>query len=176
MFVGQKIFSLIIRSFAFVAFFFTFDACWAGTMTIAPPKGEVLLTIDGAVTANGGKPIEVDLDALKAMPAETFRTSTQWTDGTVEFTGVPLKDLLAAAGATGTSLTATAINNYAVDIPLADVGDDAPIVAYLMNGQTFSRRDKGPLWVVYPYDSSKDYQNELVYNRSIWQLVQMTVK
>jgi hypothetical protein len=34
-------------------------------------------------------------------------------------------------------------------------------------------RDKGPLWVVYPYDSKPDYQSELIYVRSIWQLAQM---
>jgi hypothetical protein len=39
-----------------------------------------------------------------------------------------------------------------------------------MDGKTMSVRDKGPLWIIYPYDSSADYRTEVVYSRSIWQL------
>jgi hypothetical protein len=34
-------------------------------------------------------------------------------------------------------------------------------------------RDKGPLWLVYPYDSVSAYQTEVIYARSIWQVKQM---
>ena len=33
-----------------------------------------------------------------------------------------------------------------------------------------SRRDKGPLWVIYPYHDNIDYRSETIYSRSIWQL------
>jgi hypothetical protein len=32
-----------------------------------------------------------------------------------------------------------------------------------------SLRDKGPLWIIYPYDSKSDFRTEVVYSRSIWQ-------
>ena len=41
--------------------------------------------------------------------------------------------------------------------------------------ETMSIRDKGPLWVVYPYDSSADYRTEVIYSRSIWQLDRIEV-
>ncbi|MGB1266126.1 MAG: oxidoreductase, partial [Nereida ignava] len=47
---------------------------------------------------------------------------------------------------------------------------DGPIIAYKQNGSEMSRRRKGPLWIVYPYDDKKSYQTETVYSRSIWQL------
>ena len=67
-------------------------------------------------------------------------------------------------------LRATAINNYAIEIPVSDAVNEGPIIAYLMDGKKMSVRDKGPLWIVYPYDANPDYRSEVVYSRSIWQL------
>ncbi len=39
-----------------------------------------------------------------------------------------------------------------------------------------SVREKGPLWIVYPYSSSPEFQNEVIYSRSIWQLNRITVE
>lgn len=143
----------------------------------AAPAGEVILFVDGAIAnTNVGKEAQFDIDTLSQMPVVTFTTSTTWTEGTPTFTGVPLKALLKAVGATGPNVSAIALNNYAIDIPLDSLTDEAPIVAYQIDGKPFSRRDKGPLWIVYPYDSSADYRNELVYSRSIWQLQRLTVK
>ena len=102
-------------------------------------------------------------------------TSTVWTEGVHGFTGVPLARILADAGiATGPGSTgevsATAINDYAISIPLAEIGPDVPLVAYLMDDREMSVRDKGPLWIVYPYDDDRQYQTEVIYSRSIWQL------
>jgi hypothetical protein len=39
-----------------------------------------------------------------------------------------------------------------------------------------SLREKGPLWIIYPFDSSPEYQTELTYSRSIWQLNRIEVQ
>jgi hypothetical protein len=39
-----------------------------------------------------------------------------------------------------------------------------------------SLREKGPLWIIYPFDSSPEYQTELIYSRSIWQLNRIEVQ
>ena len=36
-------------------------------------------------------------------------------------------------------------------------------------------RDKGPLWVIYPFDDDPRYRSETVYFRSIWQLNRIIV-
>ena len=117
---------------------------------------------------------------LQALPMTEFQTETIWTEGPQTFQGVALTDLLsditANGGQTGKEIKATAVNDYSVTIPLTDAVDGGPIVAYLQNGQEMSRRDKGPLWVVYPYDSRKSYQSETYFSRSIWQLDRMTIQ
>lgn len=129
-----------------------------------------LLSVDGP-----GGSRSYDLPALQALGEAQIRTSTVWTEGTHSFTGVPLASILADAGiATGAGsageVTATAINDYAISIPLAEIGAEVPLVAYLMDDSEMSVRDKGPLWIVYPYDADRQYQTEVIYSRSIWQL------
>lgn len=69
-----------------------------------------------------------------------------------------------------------ALNDYAVDIPVSDAVADGPIVAYLMNDQPMPVRDKGPLWIVYPFDSKAEYRTEAIYSKSIWQLSRIELK
>ena len=158
------------------AFAFAVALAMPGHAELAQPTGEQVLKIDGAITETNADGAAVfDIAMLQALPAGEFTTSTQWTEGDKTFKGVPLKALLESVGATGTKITATALNNYSVEIPMDALGDDAPIVAYFIDGEEFSRRDKGPLWIVFPYDSGAEYQTELVFGWSIWQLATLTI-
>jgi hypothetical protein len=112
---------------------------------------------------------------LAELGAETFETTTIWTEGVHSFTGVPLQTLTALLGVTEGQILATAINDYTVEIPVSDAVENGPIIAYLMDGEEMSVRDKGPLWIVYPYDSNADYRTEVVFSRSIWQLDRIEV-
>lgn len=133
-------------------------------------SGPTILTISGAMDASEGDTVSFDLDAMSQIGATTFTTTTIWTDGAQTFTGVPLIELIATVGGNGTTARATAINDYAVEIDLNDSSTKGAIVAYHLNGEPMSVRDKGPLWVVYPYDSDPSFRSEVVYARSIWQL------
>ena len=141
------------------------------------PAGDILLTVTGAVTVtNRGDTAVFDLGLLEALPQVEFTTATIWTQGEHRFTGVTLEALLDAVGAEGTMLNATAINDYSVEIPVSDAVAGGPIVAYRMDGEPMSVRDKGPLWVVYPYDDVREYRSEVIYSRSIWQLDRIDVR
>jgi hypothetical protein len=143
---------------------------------LAQPQGEIILTISGAITNFNDEGSAVfDAEMLGMLPVVEFATSTIWTDGQQTFTGVSLVDLLAHVGSEGTSISATAINDYAVEVPLSGITDGVPILAYMMNGSPMSVRDKGPLWIVYPFDSDPKYQTEVVYSQSIWQLDRIVV-
>lgn len=152
---------------------------WVGTASASDlpmPEGEVLLTVSGNIaTANDGDRALFDLPMLQGMGATRISTSTIWTDGVQSFTGVPLSILLDDLGVTGGTLRATAINDYTVEIPVDAVGKDFPILAYARNGEPMSIRDKGPLWVIYPYDLGAEYRTETIYSRSIWQLHRIEV-
>ncbi|MBD3679867.1 MAG: oxidoreductase [Rhodobacteraceae bacterium] len=152
---------------------------WVGTASASDlpmPEGEVVLTVSGNIaTANDGDRALFDLSMLQGMGATRISTSTIWTDGVQSFTGVPLYILLEELGVTGGTLRATAINDYTVEIPVTDVGETFPIIAYLRNSEVMSIRDKGPLWIVYPYDLSPEYRTETSYAQSIWQLDRIEV-
>ncbi|UWR22004.1 molybdopterin-dependent oxidoreductase [Sulfitobacter sp. S190] len=135
-----------------------------------------LLSISGDITTSSGEStLALDMGMLRALPETTFETSTIWTDGVHTFTGVSLADLMAELGVEDGTLVATAINDYAVEIPVSDAVEGGPIIAYLMDGEEMTVRDKGPLWVIYPYDSNADYRSEVVYSRSIWQLDRLEI-
>lgn len=138
---------------------------------LAGPEGEVLLTVTGNIaTTNAEGAAQLDLAQLTALERTVIETSTTWTDGIRSFEGVSLAALVDALGLEGETLRATAINDYAVDIPMSDAVEGGPIVAYLLDSQLMSVRDKGPLWIIYPYDDKAEYRTEVIYSRSIWQL------
>lgn len=141
------------------------------------PTGDVILTVTGAIgVTNADGAAAIDLDMLRAMSPVTVETTTIWTDGVQSFTGVPLKVLLDRLGASGSMIAASALNDYTVEIPASDAVDGGPILAYEANGKALSVRDKGPLWIIYPYDSNSAYQAEVIYSRSIWQLARLDVR
>lgn len=138
------------------------------------PSGDVVLTVAGKIAAhNAGDNLVLDEAQLAALPQTSFTTSTTWTSGTPTFQGVLLKDLISAVGATGKMISLKAANDYMITIPVEDVREDAPLLAYLMDGKPMSLRDKGPVWMVYPYDANEDYRTETAYARSIWQLIEI---
>ncbi|MGO4906906.1 molybdopterin-dependent oxidoreductase [Pseudorhodobacter sp. W20_MBD10_FR17] len=138
---------------------------------LAVPKGDVLLTVSGNVgVSNANGTAVLDREMLEAMTPTTITTSTIWTEGVHSFQGVSLKDLVDALKIKGTNLRATAVNDYAIEIPLSDAVEGGAIIAYRIDGNEMSLREKGPLWVIYPYDSKADYRKEVIYSRSIWQL------
>lgn len=147
-----------------------------GADPLGLPNGDVILTVSGPLEAtNMDGTAQFDLEMLEALDATTFETTTIWTKGEHSFTGVSLSVLVDRLGLEGETLRATAINDYAIDIPLTDAVEGGPIVAYRMDGDIMSVRDKGPLWIVYPYDANADYRTEVVYSRSIWQLDRIEV-
>ncbi|MGB3243426.1 MAG: molybdopterin-dependent oxidoreductase [Sulfitobacter sp.] len=119
---------------------------------------------------------EFTLEELQALPVTSFETTTIWTEGPQTFEGVSLAALFEHLEVTDGTIEATAINDYSVSVPMSDATEDGPIIAYLNNDEPMSRRGKGPLWIVYPYDSDLKYQTETVYSRSIWQLDRLAIK
>lgn len=140
------------------------------------PTGQVILTVRGVISVtNGVAEAALDRAMIEAMGVVTVHTGTIWTDGTSEFQGVELSRLLAHLGADGTTLRLTALNDYAVDIPATEAVEGGPVLAFRMDGKDLSPRDKGPLWMIYPYDVNTAYKNEVSYSRSVWQLSSIEV-
>lgn len=145
---------------------------WAGgTGTLAAAEGPTILTIEGAVRRPGGeREVHFDVAALALLPQRRIRTTTPWHVGEPVFAGPLLRDVLAAAGADGSSLRLRALNDYRVDIPVDDARRYDVIVAHQVNGQAITVRDKGPLFVMYPFDRHPELRNSVYFSRCIWQL------
>jgi hypothetical protein len=141
------------------------------------PKDKTVLTVTGAVTQpNVGKAAEFSMQMLEKLPQKTFTTQAPWYPTKVEFTGPLLRDVLAAAGAKGTKIVATALNDYRTEIPFEDALKHDMIIARLLNGKPMPIREKGPLFIVYPYDTKAELKAEKFYNRSAWQLARLDVQ
>lgn len=125
----------------------------------------VLLTVHG-----GALKQEFALSDLDALPQQSFITSTIWTTEPAEFSGPSLSAVMAASGQTAEVLTLRAVNRYSITMNTGALEENAPIVATRINGKTFGLRERGPLWVVYPYDANPRYRSEHTFAASIWQL------
>lgn len=119
--------------------------------------------------------VDLTLQDLDALPQSSFTTSTIWTDDAVEFSGVMLAEVLKEIDANGAEVELVALNDYRVKMPFTVVSETAPLVATRMNGATMAVRDKGPYWIVFPYDSDPEFQTEITYSRSVWQLSAINV-
>ena len=69
-----------------------------------------------------------------------------------------------------------ALNDYQTSIPIDDLTKHDVILAHRMNDALIPIQTKGPLFIVYPYDSKKELQSSLYYERSAWQLKSLTVE
>ena len=112
---------------------------------------------------------------LAALPQTSFTTRTPWYAQPRRFTGPLLRDVLAAAGAKGTLIRLTALNDYRVDMPFADAQRHDVIVARLLDAKPMAVRDKGPLFVIYPFDAHAELRGAVYYSRSAWQLRKIDV-
>jgi len=144
---------------------------------LAKPEGKVVLSISGLISnTNNGDKAEFDMPMLEGLGTISFTTKTPWYKDPVTFTGVPMNKLLDAVGGKGTSLTVTALNDYATDIPVEDFKNQPVILATKRDGNYMPVRDKGPLFIVYNYDSNAELQHQRFYSRSVWQVARMVVK
>ncbi|HSP24374.1 MAG TPA: molybdopterin-dependent oxidoreductase [Saliniramus sp.] len=144
---------------------------------LAAPSGEVLLRISGEIdNANVGDEAHFDRAMIEELPARRLDTSTVVTDGVQSFDGVLMRDLLAAAGARGDTVSARALNDYTIDIPVGDFSDFDVVLALRMNGEELTARDKGPLWIVYPRDDFAELRDIRYDYRWVWQLIHLEVQ
>ena len=136
-----------------------------------------ILTITGKISRAGSDgSMQLSREALEDLGLVTIETKTPWYDDKVKFEGVPVDKLMKQAGASGEQVTAVALNDYAVEIPMEDFAKYGVILALKKNGEYMPVSDKGPLFLIYPYDSNSELQSQKFYSRSAWQVSRLIVK
>jgi hypothetical protein len=148
----------------------------AFAQSLPQPEGPVILTISGNLTqTNGDGVARFDLAMIEALAQRDTHTTTPWYEGPQHFTGPLMADLLALVGASGSNLRVVAVNDYAANLPWSDIEEYPVILASRRNGETMPVREKGPLFVIYPFDEFPDLRNEVHFSRSAWQVALIEV-
>lgn len=141
------------------------------------PEGRPILVISGNISAtNSDEGAAFDLAMLEALGMESFQTMTPWYDEPVIFEGVPMTVLMDAVGADGETILAVALNDYSSEVPISDFAEHGTLLALKRNGEYMPIRDKGPIFIVYPYDSDDRLHNQIYYARSAWQVHKIIVR
>lgn len=141
------------------------------SMASAAPAAEPILTFQGGAVT----PMAMDMAALDAMPQTSFKTATPWQQGVVEFSGVSLKDYLAAVHATPKQIRLVALNDYAVEADVAALLAGDALLATRQDGAPMPVSDKGPVFLIFPFDSRSELQHQTYYSRAVWQLAEIDV-
>lgn len=143
---------------------------------LAPPSGEVLLIVDGAISnTNVDNAAHLDLAALQSLPRHEFSSRNPWQEGVQHFAGVRLSDLLEFLGAESSEFLAYGFDDYKAEFEGVDVERYPVLLAWEHNGELISLRELGPLRIMFPFDDYPELQTNLSEAMSVWQLVRMTV-
>lgn len=135
-----------------------------------------LLTIER--TVNGlSDTVILSREDLEMLNQYSLRTENEFVDGPTLFIGPLARDVLDTVGrGLSDTVVLTAANDFQVEIPVSDFDKYDVVFAMSANGERLSRRDKGPIWVIYPTSQHKDLQDPVYNARLIWQLVRIDIK
>lgn len=145
--------------------------------TAEKPVGKTILVLTGKIShKNAGEGFAYDMAMLEKLPQHNIDTKTPWHLQTTRFTGPLLRDVLRSAGASGKMLNAAALNDYKTAIPFDDAEKFDMIIAHRMDGKPMPVRNKGPLFIIYPFDDKSELRSQQYYSRSAWQLKSIDIQ
>ena len=144
--------------------------------TLPMPTTKQILTVSGLIrSTNQDGSAVFDRPMLEQLGMTTIETATPWYTGKTRFEGVLMSRLLDEVEAYGDKLTAFALNDYTTEIPVADFRRFPVILALKRDGEYMPVRDKGPLFIVYPFDSDPELKSQKFYSRSAWQVARLNI-
>lgn len=146
-------------SWRLVILFALLTPAWAEPLLISGPNGEVSLSQED----------------ILAMSDQQVVTQTPWTDGTLTFRGAPLEAVLALAGIDDGWVNARGLNNYSINVPVDQALAAKAFLAVHMNGELMRIKDKGPFWIVFPWDEHPELLTREIRTWSVWQLQALSV-
>lgn len=148
---------------------FSLLTAFATLLFVTPPAWaqKVLLTVK-----HQNQAIDMTLADLKALPATIVTTETIWTDQEHTYTSILFADLIKTLNidTKGKSATMTALNDYAIKVNVETLIQHNAFIAYAQDGEPMRIRDKGPLWVLYPFSDQPEINIPPFQAHAIWQL------
>lgn len=141
-------------------------------VAIPEPQQELLLTVTGKIKkANHDKAILMDRTTIEAVGLVEYTVTDPFEQRPIRYRGVLMRDLLDLwqVADDATTMQLTALNDYKIDIPLAEFRKYPILFALQADGVYMQPDYRGPAMLVYPVDQ---YQFELlaVQRKWIWQI------
>jgi hypothetical protein len=146
------------------------------SLALGRPTGTPLLAVSGRIgVTNDPAGAVFDRAMLDALPQGRFLTTNSWDPERRAYSGPWLKDLVAAVGATGHRIKVTALNDYAVTMPVPADQPFPPILASRIDDQPIPTWGKGPLWVMYDLASDPGVRTKEIEAWAVWNVKSIEV-
>ena len=169
--VSRRLFTFLL-GFAGMA---SVTGAHSASLPIAPANA--ILVVSGKIkNVNQGAQASLDRQMIEAIGMETIVTKTPWYKDAERFEGVRLSRLMDYLGAFGDRVLISALNDYTSEVPLSDFSQYGTLLALKRNGAYLPISDKGPLFVIYPFDENPELRQDKFYMRSVWQISTMEVR
>ena len=137
-----------------------FTTITAATLTpndqIAEPTGPVVLSLTGKIgTTNSPGRLDFDMETLEKLGLIEFTVDDPYLKRATTYQGILLQRVLDIARVPqyATMLRAIALNDYATDVPIKPISQWPVLLATKRDGQRMPVADKGPIEIVFPYNS-----------------------
>ncbi len=151
----------------FVGFLVFMLAACIGSVTFS----QTALTVTSVAT---DEVKALTLEELQSLDQVTVLTANEFVDGEKMFRGPLVRDILAFCKLGEVkNVRLTAANDYQVDVNAQEFYDYDAILALSMDGELLSKREKGPIWVIYPMSDHEELRDPVYNSRLIWQLVKL---
>lgn len=146
---------------------------------IPAPSGDVVLTVDGNISQkNVGEELQFDMTTLEKMGLVKYDVDDPFVKKNIIYTGVLLSRILEVAGAPKDTevITLTALDDYSVDMKVADAIKWPFMAATEADGEYMPIDKNGPLLTVIPYNDFPELDHLTYDSIWVWSLYKITVK
>ncbi|MCX7207953.1 MAG: hypothetical protein NT086_18630 [Proteobacteria bacterium] len=114
--------------------------------------------------------IQLDDEQFDKIPQISMTVQTPWYQTPQTFEGPLLRDILKLAEIKDGDIKLIALNEYTIKFPVSDAFKYDVILARKRNGKIMTVRDKGPLFLIYPFHQHAELIKPEYFRRSSWQL------
>jgi hypothetical protein len=139
-------------------------------LVLKPATARPIVAFTGRV--NAGHPISADMASLNALPSQTLTVYEPFVKKSQTFSGVPFADLLDAAGASGTSVTIHALDDYKATMKISVLRKPGVLLATRVGGKPIALDSGGPVRLVFPATSKAGKDSDLW----VWSIDHITVE
>ena len=143
------------------------------------PSDKVVLTVDGKINQhNSGNTLQFDMATLESIGLVKYDVNDPFVKVKIDYSGVLLSQLLKIAGISpdATTITLHALDDYSVDMDIADAEKWPVMLATQADGAYMPVDKNGPIISVFPYDDFSEIDH-LTYDALwVWSLDSITVK